>query len=55
MITGPLIMAGGLAYSFTSVPQMPATSTRSSAESASVSGRSNSRSSVVPAATRTAA
>ena len=53
MITGAVIT--GFAYIFTSVPQMPATSTLRSAPSAGRSGIGNSRSSVVRAAVRTAA
>ena len=44
MMTGAV--NGGLAYIFTSVPQMPATSTLSSAPSPGMSGIGNSRSSV---------
>ena len=53
MITGASIT--GFAYIFTSVPQIPATSTLSSAPSAGSSGIGNSRSSVVRGAVRTAA
>ena len=53
MITGPDIT--GLAYIFTSVPQIPATSTFINAPSSGMSGIGNSRNSVVLAAVRTAA
>src|SRR3954469_1239664 len=53
MITGNSIT--GFAYIFTSVPQIPATSTRMSAPSCGISGGSNSRNSVVRGAVRTAA
>ena len=53
MITGSA--NGGLAYILTSVPQMPATSTLSSAASSATSGIGSSRSSVVPGPVRTAA
>src|SRR5215469_11721222 len=53
MITGAA--NGGLAYIFTSVPQIPATSTFSRAPSSGMSGIGNSRSSVRPGPVRTAA
>src|SRR5438132_10021950 len=53
MITG--VFDGGVLYSFTSVPQMPATSIFMSALSSGMSGIGNSRISVRPGATRTAA
>src|SRR3954451_19675958 len=53
MITGNSIK--GFAYILTSVPQIPATSTRMSAPSCGISGGSNSRNSVVRGAVRTAA
>ena len=53
MITGCSIT--GFAYIFTSVPQIPATSTRSSAPSSGMLGIANSRSSVVLGAVLTAA
>src|SRR5882757_11086615 len=53
MITGS--SKGGLRYIFTSVPQMPATSTLSSAESSATLGMGSSRNSVVFGAVRTAA
>src|SRR4051812_47395771 len=53
MITGNSIT--GFAYILTSVPQIPATSTRMSAPSCGISGGSNSRNSVVRGAVRTAA
>ena len=53
MMTGEA--KGGLAYIFTSVPQMPATSTLSRAPSSGMSGIGNSRSSVRPGPVRTAA
>ena len=46
---------GGDAYIFTSVPQIPATSTLSRAPSAGTSGIGYSRYEVVPGAVRTAA
>src|SRR5678815_1052773 len=53
MITGA--SDGGCWYSFTSVPQIPATSIFSKALSSGMSGIGNSRISVVPGATLTAA
>src|SRR3954452_17931751 len=53
MITGNSIT--GFAYILTTVPQIPATSTRMSAPSCGISGGSNSRNSVVRGAVRTAA
>ena len=53
MITGASIT--GFAYIFTSVPQIPATSTFSRAPSSGISGIGNSRSSVVFGPVRTAA
>src|SRR3954470_12956638 len=53
MITGS--SNGGLRYILTSVPQMPATSTLSSAESSATLGIGSSRNSVVFGAVRTAA
>jgi hypothetical protein len=53
MITGLSIT--GFEYIFTSVPQMPATSTFINAPSGGIAGSSNSRSSIVLGAVRTAA
>ena len=53
MITGAGI--AGRAYIFTSVPQMPATSTLSSAPSSGMSGIGNACNSVRPGPVRTAA
>src|SRR4051812_27959935 len=53
MITGASIT--GFAYIFTSVPQIPATSTLSSAPSSGMSGMGNSRNSVRLGPVRTAA
>ena len=53
MITG--LSNGGALYIFTSVPQIPATSTFSSAVSSDNSGMGSSRNSVVLGAVRTAA
>ena len=53
MITGASIT--GRAYIFTSVPQIPATSTLRSAPSSGSSGFGNSRSSVLPGPILTAA
>src|SRR5262252_7982082 len=53
MITGAF--EGGVAYIFTSVPQIPATSIFINALSSGMSGIGNSRISVLPGPTRTAA
>ena len=53
MITGAL--EGGSRYSLTSVPQIPATSIFNKAPSCGISGMGNSRISVLPGATLTAA
>src|SRR5438477_561226 len=53
MITGAL--EGGSRYNFTSVPQIPATSIFNKAPSCGISGIGNSRISVLPGATLTAA